>query len=318
MIKISLVFFVALALTSCTHAVNPNNYSAEFTDCNDCPIMMPIPVGQFKMGDLIGDGRDDEKPVQAVSIENPFAISKFPITVGAFQAFVVTTGYVTEAERNSEEGCWGVKQDLSIGWLPTENWKSNRLNQDENHPVVCVSWNDAQAYTKWLATETGFTYRLPTEAEWEYAARGGSKSKYYYGNNAIEVCQYINHADYQMIKAWQADTAVSTCDDGYLTTSPVGQYPANGFGLYDSYGNVWEWVLDCYKPSLDGIGADPLVRTESGCEEHTLRGASWASQTVGITSSYRNSGRAGVPTVDYGFRVVRELEPSNVLTRPSN
>ena len=191
--------------------------------------------------------------------------------------------------------------------MPTENWKSNRLNQDDNHPVVCVSWNDAQAYTKWLTTETGFTYRLPTEAEWEYASRGGSEGKYYYGNNTCEVCQYINHADYQMIKAWNADTAVSTCDDGYLTTSPVGQYPANGFGLYDSYGNVWEWVLTCYKSSLDGTDSDSLGQTDKDCEERTVRGASWGSQTVGITSSYRNNARADIRTVDYGFRVLREL-----------
>jgi len=275
--------------------------------------MMNLPLGNFKMGDLAGDGRDIEKPVQNVLIEKPIAISKFPITVGAFHDFVAATGYVTEAEINSEVGCWGVREDISIGWLPTENWKVNRLNQDENHPVVCVSWNDAQAYTTWLTTETGFTYRLPTEAEWEYAARGGSESKYYYGDNVSDVCNHINHADYQMIKAWNADTAVSTCDDGYLTTSPVGQYPANGFGLYDSYGNVWEWVLDCYEPNLNGIGANPLIRTTEGCKEHTLRGASYASQTVGTTSSYRNSGLADERTIDYGFRVVKEFTSNDVL-----
>ncbi|GHA15066.1 hypothetical protein GCM10008090_25780 [Arenicella chitinivorans] len=259
------------------------------------------------MGDLIGDGRADEKPEQIISLKNPIAMSKYPITVGSFQTFVATTGYVTEAEMRSDEGCWGIKTDLSIGWLPTENWKTNRLNQDESHPVVCVSWNDAQAYTKWLTAETGFRYRLPTEAEWEFAARGGSEGKYYYGNDATTVCQYINHADYQMIKAWGADTAVSTCDDGYLTTSPVGKFPPNGFGLYDAYGNVWEWVLDCYKPNLEDISADPLDHINAECKERTLRGASWASQPVGITSSYRNKDEASFRTVDYGFRVVRDL-----------
>ena len=270
--------------------------------------MVPIPLGQFKMGDLIGDGRDDEKPIQVISIEKPIAVAKFPITVGSFRNFVAATGFVTGAEAEPEKGCWGVKQDLTIGWLPGENWQSNRLNQDEDHPVVCVSWNDAQAYIDWLTTKTGFTYRLPTEPEWEYAARGGATGKYFYGDDASKVCQYINHADNQMIKAWQADTGVSTCDDGYLTTSPVGHYPANEFGLYDTYGNVWEWVSNCYQSSLEGIEAVPSTETNSECEEHTLRGASWASQTVGITSSYRNSGAARVRTVDYGFRVVRELE----------
>ena len=240
-----------------------------------------------------------------MSINNPIAISKFPITVGNFQHFVDSTKYVTQAERNPEEGCWGVRKNFSIGWLPTENWKKNRLNQDKSHPVVCVSWNDAQAYIKWLTTKTGHTYRLPTEAEWEYSARARSETKYFYGNNDGEVCQYINHADYQMIKAWSADTAVSTCDDGYLTSSPVGQFPANHFGLYDSYGNVWEWVMDCYNPNLNGISQKSK---DEECSVRTLRGASWASQPVGITSSYRNNGKDDERTVDYGFRVARELE----------
>lgn len=305
-LEIFVLFTFTVLLASCSsNPLDKNDQSVGFRDCEHCPAMIPIPLGKFAMGDLIGDGRDDEKPVQLVSIESPFAISKYPITVESFQHFIDATKYVTQAEKNKNEGCWGVKKDLSIGWLPTENWKNNRLNQDKNHPVVCVSWHDAQAYIQWLTAQTGHTYRLPTEAEWEYSARAGSETKYFYGNNDNHVCQYINHADYQMIKAWSADTAVSTCDDGYLTSSPVGEFPANRFGLYDAYGNVWEWVMDCYKPNLHGISQKSK---DEECSIRTLRGASWGSKPVGITSSYRNNDKDDARTVDYGFRVARELK----------
>src|SRR5690606_34541057 len=126
---------------------------------------------------------------------------------------------------------------------------------------------------------TGFHYRLPSEAEWEYAARGGQQGQYFYGDDAAQVCEYINHADHQMVSAWSADTGVSSCDDGYLTTSPIGSFPANNFGLYDAYGNVWEWVADCYRPSLHKLDQKPHVVTASPCSEYTLRGASWGEPT---------------------------------------
>ena len=103
-VRFSFIFLIALALMSCTSAINSKMHTTEFSDCKGCPLMMPIPIGTFKMGDLIGDGRDDEMPVQVISIKAPIAMSKFPVTVGAFRAFVFATGYVTEAEMNSDEG----------------------------------------------------------------------------------------------------------------------------------------------------------------------------------------------------------------------
>lgn len=306
--RLSVLLMVLTSVSSCS-AVSGGRYSAaEFVDCEYCPEMVKVPAGTYVMGDSTGEGRDNERPARPTSISAPFAISKFPITVEQFQAFVKASGYTTKAERSPEEGCWGVKDDITIGWLPNQNWINNNLKQEENHPVVCVTWNDASEYTQWLAQTTGFSYRLPSEAEWEYAARAGAEGKFYFGDDSGGVCEHINHADDQMVKAWKADTGVSECDDGFLTTSPVGSYPANRFGLYDMFGNVWEWVADCHRPHPSVLGPLQKATHNLSCDGYTLRGASWASRPEGVTTSYRISGEADTRTVDYGFRVVRELE----------
>lgn len=302
---------MALALASgpflsCASVGKDGSGQAEFTDCTSCPEMLSVPAGFYVMGDSTGEGSAHELPPRPVTIEAPFAIGKFPITVEQFQEFVTASGYVTEAERNPDEGCWGVRDDLSVGWLPNRHWNNNPLGQTARHPVVCVSRDDARHYAQWLSRTSGFDYRLPSEAEWEYAARAGATGKYYFNDALGDVCAHINHADLQMIKAWDADTGVSTCDDGFLTTSPVGHFPANAWGLYDVYGNVWEWMEDCYRPHLREVGPGRQAVAGSPCDKHTLRGASWASRPAGITTSYRISSEPQARTVDYGFRVVRE------------
>lgn len=304
-----LALLIVLAFTlSCSAVGGGRKSPAEFTDCEYCPEMVKVPADTYVMGDSTGEGRDNELPARPTTISAPFAISKFPVTVKQFQAFVKASGYTTKAERNPKEGCWGIRDDVTIGWLPNQNWNNNNLKQEENHPVVCVTWNDASEYVQWLAKTTGFRYRLPSEAEWEYAARAGEEGKYYFGDDSGDVCEHINHADYQMIRAWDADTGVSECDDGFLYTSPVGSYPANRFGLYDMYGNVWEWVADCYLPHPSVVGPVQQSTHDYSCDGYTLRGASWASLPKGVTTSYRISAEVDTRTVDYGFRVVRELE----------
>jgi formylglycine-generating enzyme required for sulfatase activity len=302
------VLLLSASILSCASVGGGLNSPTEFADCEYCPEMVKISTGTYVMGDSTGEGRDNERPAHPVSISEPFAISKFPITVKQFRAFVNASGYATKAERNPKEGCWGIRDDVTIGWLPNQNWNNNNLKQEENHPVVCVTWNDASEYIQWLAKTTGFSYRLPSEAEWEYAARAGEEGKYHFGDDPGDVCEHINHADYQMVRAWDADTGVSECDDGFLNTSPVGSYPANRFGLYDMYGNVWEWVADCYLPHLPMVAPTQQATHDHSCDEYTLRGASWASRPEGVTTSYRTSAEADTRTVDYGFRVVRELE----------
>ena len=182
--------------------------------------------GCFDMGDTFGDGRDNEKPVHNVCVAD-FYIGKYEVTVGQFKIFVNDAGYRTEAEKG--DGCYtftdtGLKKDS------TKSWRSPGLSQDDQHPVVCVSWNDTNAYTKWLSGKTSKSYHLPTEAESEFAARSGGKKEKYAGTSSDS--DLVNYAWY-------------TSNSGGKT-HPVGQKRPNSLGLYDMSGNVREWVQDWY------------------------------------------------------------------------
>ena len=160
------------------------------TDAKLAPAMVAIRPGQFSMGSEEGDA--DEKPQHLVSIPNPFAISRCEITVGQFRQFVQETNYRTSAENNSK-GClswYAGKKDVKRSWK--FNWRNPGFAQNDNHPVVCIFWDDAQAYVKWLSHRTGAVYRLPTEAEWEYVARAGTKTVRYYQDG--KQCDYANGA----------------------------------------------------------------------------------------------------------------------------
>lgn len=237
--------------------------------------------------------------MKSVSLENGSIVefSTYPITVAQFGRFIEHSNFKTESDVNNEEGCWGVREDRSVGWMPNENWRDNSLDQASDHPVVCVSWNDAVAYTEWLTLMSGETYRLPYIDEWEHAAHGVSDSTYYYGNDVSEACKYINHADVNFLEVFNEHAIVSPCDDGYKVTSPVGSYDSNKFGLYDMYGNVWEWQLSCVKDESSPDGGK--------CNNYALRGGSYASQPKGIAIGYVNSGSRSTRTADYGFRVIK-------------
>jgi len=197
-------------------------------DGGKAPEMVIIPAGKFRMGDITGNGDDDEQPVHEVSVKS-FAMGRYPVTVGEFRQFVEATGYKTEAEKRDGAYVW---KDNDWKMLKDANWRKPYFSQDESHPVVCVSWNDAQAYIKWLSEETGKQYRLPTEAEWEYAARAGTETDYWWGNDIDETkANYSNNLG---------------------RTSPVGDYEANPFGLYDTVGNVWEWTCSEYEEKYNG------------------------------------------------------------------
>ncbi len=185
-----------------------------------------IPAGEFLMGCSSNDSScsDDEKPSHKVKLTKGFYMGKYEVTKGEFQKFVDATKYQTEAEKG--DGCdswtdseWKTKKEFS--------WRNVGFTQTENDPVVCVSWNDTQEYAKWLSKKEGKSYRLPTEAEWEYAARAGAKTKYSFGNEESKLEDY----------AWYSSNSGSK-------THPVGQKKPNAFGLYDMLGNVWEWVND--------------------------------------------------------------------------
>lgn len=273
-----------------------------FRDCPSCPEMVVIPSGSFDMGSPGSEaGRDkDEGPVHRVNVAS-FALGKSEITRGQFAAFVNETNYSTD------DKCWtleGGKYEEHSG----RNWRELGYPQDDEHPVACVNWNDAKAYTEWVSSKTGKQYRLPTEAEWEYAARGNTSTARYWGGNPDEACGYANAAD----KTAQAQIhgapswSVYNCTDGFAYTAPVGSFKANAFGLNDMLGNVWEWTEDSYHDSYNGAPADGSAWQGDGAKR-VLRGGSWNNAPRNVRAAIRNRYKPAIRFSSFGFRLARKL-----------
>ena len=243
------------------------------------PEMVAIPGGSFRMGCVSGlDCQDDEKPVHEVRVAS-FELSKYEVTFEEYDRFIAATG-----RRSPEDEGWG---------------RGRR-------PVIHISWEDAVAYAEWLSAQTGKRYRLPTEAEWEYAARAGSVTKYHFGNDASQLCRYGNHADTSTDYDWR-NTA---CSDGVgKRTATVGSYQPNAFGLHDMHGNLWEWVQDCWNGSYQGAPTDGSAWTSGDCERRVVRGGSWYFEPAYLRAALRNGFSAGFRSFDFGFRVARTLTP---------
>ena len=265
--------------------------------------MVDIPAGSFRMGDMSGEGGDSEKPVHSVTVP-AFKLGKHEVTVGQFQRFVEATGYRTDAERNAD-GNAGCRTYTGDGWDWTAgaSWRNPGFSVGDDHPVVCISWNDVEAYVEWLSTETGERYRLPTEAEWEYAARAGSSTKYHFGNSESQLCRYANHADTSTDFSWRNET----CSDGVgMRTAVVGRYEQNRFGLHDMHGNVWEWVQDCWNGSYVGAPADGRGWTSGDCSLRVVRGGSWYHYSRYLRSAYRGGDDRSHRYVNIGFRLAQD------------
>lgn len=271
------------------------------------PEMIRISGGSFQMGSNGGD--DDEKPVHRVSIA-AFKLAKHEVTVDQFRRFIQATGYRTDADKNTggKDGCYAYKGGTDFGWTKGTNWENPGYSQSGNHPVVCVSWNDTQAYIEWLNRETGHRYRLPSEAEWEYAARAGSTSKYHFGNSKSLLCTYGNVGDQTLtdsLSRWTSTTA--SCNDGYTYTAPVGRYLPNDAGLKDMIGNVWEWTEDCRNDSYNGAPGTGRPWKSGNCKGRVMRGGSWIPKQ----SSLRSADRGWSYTVGRydasGFRLAQDL-----------
>jgi formylglycine-generating enzyme required for sulfatase activity len=285
-----------------------------FRDCAECPEMVVVPPGRFQMGSPASEvGREpDEGPVREVRIGYPLAVGRHEVTRREFGRFVATTGYRTEAERNvGAQGCFGWNGS-KFDWVPGLNWRSPGFDQGEDHPVVCVSWNDAQVYLKWLNDSApGRGYRLLSEAEWEYAARAGrGSSRYPWGDDvdAREQCAWANGAD-QTAKAqvpYAGGWTVSNCSDGHAYTSPVGRFRANAFGLHDMHGNVWEWVQDVWHDSYAGAPSDGSAWMGGGDQSRrVLRGGSGINTPQYLRSAIRLRSTPVSRIDDTGFRIAR-------------
>lgn len=271
-----------------------------FRDCAGCPEMVVIPAGSFDMGSPDSeDGRsDDEGPVHRVNVAR-FAMGKTEITRGQFAEFVKKTKY------NAGDKCWTLEEGKVEE--RSGSWRELYYAQDNSYPVGCINWHDAQAYTEWLSRTTGKQYRLPTEAEWEYAARGNTSTSRHWGENPDEVCAYANTADQTAQAQIRGASSwwVHNCTDGFVYTAPAGSFKANAFGLKDVLGNVWEWTQDSYHDSYKDAPTDGSA-WQGDSEKRVLRGGSWNNSPRIMRSAGRNSYKPALRYSFFGFRVARK------------
>ncbi len=259
--------------------------------------MVYVQGGCYQMGDVFRDVPSSEKPVHEACVDD-FYMGKYEVTVGDFRKFVQQTGYLTEAER--QDGChvWiGNGKEVK---KRDHNWQNTGFPQTENDPVVCISWNDASAYIQWLNTTGGYSYRLPTEAEWEYAARSRGKDyRYSWGNGKPSG----NIADDSAKKALTGLKVWDGYNDGFSYTAPVGSFNPNELGIYDLSGNVYEWVIDWQVDDYYAKSPKDNPRGPGYGKYKILRGGAWDLEphTARTTSRYWNI--AGARAVCMGFRL---------------
>ena len=267
------------------------------------PQMIVVAPATFQMGDLDDQGTKEEEPVHPVHFAKPFAIGAHEVTVGEFRRFADATGYRSEAEQGS--GCYV----FNGKWegRPNASWRDPGFKQGSDHPVVCLSHHDALAYAKWLSRQTGRTYRLPSEAEWEYAARAGTATARPWGDAPEKTCDYANVADGTANKAYP-NWHTHPCEDGFVWTAPTGRFKPNGYGLYDVLGNVWEWTQDCWHPSYVGAPDDGRPREGDPCQERVIRGNSWFHYPADLRSAFRFKQAPVRSDVTIGFRLAADLE----------
>lgn len=244
----------------------PQRLQDRLADGTPGPELLILRGGRFHRGDLQGDGDADEQPATEIDLTRPFAISRHEVTFAEYDRFCEAT----RRQKPDDEG-WGRHQ----------------------RPVINVNWNDAVAYTQWLSKQTGKSYRLPTDAEWEYAARGGSKARFWWGD--------------------EKGVAQANCSDcGGLwdgeKSAPVGHFPPNPFGLYDITGNVWEWVADCYHDKFAEAPSDGTAIEKEGCGKRVIRGGAWSFPAQEMRSANRWRDFPSRTSDDTGFRVVRQVE----------
>jgi len=278
------------------------------------PSMVTIKGGQFSMGST-ANPKDNpmfpiSEPVHAVRIKT-FRLSKYETTVRQFRQFVDATGY--QADGN----CWKLAANEWGHEVGKVSWHSPTIAPSDHHPVMCVSWDDAHAYLQWLSQQTGKHYRLPSEAEWEYAARAGSNARYPFGDDPAALCKHANVFD-RSGKAAIARLTGKTrtevaCDDQAELTTVVGMYAANAFGLHDMLGNVGEFVEDCQHLSYAGAPGDGTAWTSACGEFHggamvIHRGGAYNSGPVGASPTARgHAGKANRSSLGEGFRIAEDI-----------
>lgn len=268
--------------------------------------MVVVPPGRFRMGFDGGEEGRPEGPVREVRIGRAFALGRTEVTQAEFAAFVSDSGHAMRGACQVWQGEWAFPEDAD--WT---NPGYGRLPFDDE-PVACVSWRDASAYAEWLARRTGQRYRLPTEAEWEYAARAGTTADYFWerapGEGLTRACEYANVYDRAGAAANAFNWAPFDCDDGYSHAAPVGSFRPNAFGLHDMIGNVWEWTADCYAAPYPPAPLDgSAVQAAGACAKRAVRGGSWITRPSRQRVSFRGRDPEDALYSFFGFRVARDL-----------
>lgn len=296
-----------------------------------------VPVGRFLMGSaepadalvqafpLLERKRftdlADEAPVHAVRITRAFYLGQTEVTVGQFRRFVQASGYLPESEADGT-GAYGynaaydpatsAKGDAFEGRDPRYSWRNPGFVQGEDHPVVNVTWHDAVALAAWLSATEGRRYRLPTEAEWEYACRAGSRTRWPQGDDPQALLQHANLFDQDALPHWprqvQWQAQALQGHDGHAFTAPVGSYAANAFGLHDMVGNAWEWVSDWYGETA--YAQAPAADPQGPATGHVKvrRGGSWHTWPLYARCAYRNWNLPQTRYTLVGIRLLREID----------
>ena len=291
-----------LAAFAADREIDHHGVGKSFRDCKDyCPEMVVIPPGKFTIGSPSGEaGRgSDEVPQREITIAHVLAVGKYPVTRREFSVFVKETGRTLGLCEHWDGKAFKVEEGVS--------W-NNTFHRTDRHPVVCVSWNDAQAYVQWLSLKTGKRYRLLSEAEWEYAARAGTTTAWYWGDREAEQCHYANGADLSAKAQGVSAAGFVNCDDKYAGTSPVGRFRPNKFGLYDMSGNVGQWVEDCYQDTYADNPADGSAVETCMPKFHNarvMRGGGWISIPAWVRSASRDVEVPSQHSDSFGFRVAR-------------
>lgn len=274
------------------------------------PAMVVIPTGSFRMGASADDDHGGTaQPQHTVTIAKGFAMARSAVTVAQFREFVRASNYVPDSVKLGgasvyDERSGALRDDSSATWQ--DDYAGRKA--DDNLPVVNVSWNDARAYADWLSQRTGRTYRLPSEAEFEYALRGGTSSRYWWGDDAPKhVVENLTGSGDRSRSGRRWSHAFRNYRDGYWGPAPVMSFAANPFGLYDINGNVSEWTLDCWHDNYIRAPDDGSAWINPGCRSHVVRGGSWGSSPEQVDSAYRQGADVDLRSGRVGFRVVREL-----------
>jgi formylglycine-generating enzyme required for sulfatase activity len=268
-------------------------------DCPECPELVVVPAGKFQMGGSsreAGSG-ESERPRHEVQIPKPLAVGRYEVTRAQFEAFVKASGHSAETSCHVWVGNEWVNQ-------PGRNWRKPDFSQDDNHPAVCVNWNDAKAYVAWLSMRTGKPYRLLTESEWEYAARAGTRTSRYWGDDPELACEFANVHDASTQQSRNFSWENHQCHDDHVDTAPVGKFKPNAFGLHDMLGNAWEWVEDCLSVNYIGAPSDGSARVSDDCQKRVYRGGGWSGPAF-PRSAGRNGNAPNYRSQLLGIRVVR-------------